>query len=172
MVYVEWEQAKNANAHVEYSFDKGVWASSPTKLATKGTNKQILVGIPFDTDVALRVVADDSGTTDGPLVHTGLMPGIHDTYPIPLPTLVTWDESNAFDGGKYLITSPSLSPSERMSTVAKYVPCGRSTSKPASANPAGGGCSRIDTQRRYARHRPRQTGAGRIRAENVGALAW
>ena len=63
MVWVQWDQKAESMAHVEYSFDAGVWLSSPTERAPAGTNQRILVGIPFDTPVDIRLVADDVGNT-------------------------------------------------------------------------------------------------------------
>ena len=63
MVHVGWEQTSASAAHVEYSFEtddggKQIWASSPTRTATAGTNERLLVRIPFETSVAIRVVVD------------------------------------------------------------------------------------------------------------------
>jgi hypothetical protein len=110
MVYLQWDQSAPAEAHVEYSFDtddegEPIWRSSPTRPATAGTNERILVGIPFDVDVELRLVLEGKKTVDGPLVHTGRIAIVDETYPLPLPTLVTYDAKQAYAGGNYLLTS-------------------------------------------------------------------
>ena len=111
MVHLQWDQSAPSNAHVEYSFDSDgdgapIWLSSPTELAAKGTNERILVGIPFDTDVQLRLVLEDGKkTVDGPLVTTGPIEIVDEAYPLPLPTLLEYDASQAYAPGKYLMTS-------------------------------------------------------------------
>ncbi len=110
MIHLQWDQSAPADAHVEYSFDtndKGepIWLSSPTAPAVKGTNERILVGIPFDMDVALKLVLDGEKTVDGPLVHTGEIEIVDPGFPVPLPTLTTYDATQAYAPGNYLLTS-------------------------------------------------------------------
>jgi hypothetical protein len=110
MVHVRWEQASESAAHVEYSFEtddggKQIWVSSPTRTASAGTNERLLVGIPFATNVALRVVADDaSEPIVGPTIETGPIPSSGGRT-VPVPVLDTWDPAATWADGKYMITS-------------------------------------------------------------------
>jgi hypothetical protein len=104
MVWVQWVQAADAMAHVEYSFDDGVWLSSPTEPAPSGTNKRILVGIPFDTLTQVRLVADGASDIEGPSPRTGPNPRFDDRD-LPKAALLEADEGQWYSSGKYLITS-------------------------------------------------------------------
>ena len=64
LIYVSWDQIEGAAVHVEYSFDEGVWLSTPEFDAAVGEQETLLLGIPYDSDVRLEVVAD---TGDGPV---------------------------------------------------------------------------------------------------------
>jgi hypothetical protein len=104
MVWVQWNQPADSMAHVEYSFDDDVWLSSPTEPAPSGPNQRILVGIPFDASVDIRLVTDDAGTVDGPGALTGPNPRFAD-YDLPKAELVSADEARWYAAGKYLLTS-------------------------------------------------------------------
>ena len=104
MVWVQWNQESESTAHVDYSFDDGVWLSSPTEPAPSGTNQRVLVGIPFDTSVDIRLVADDVGTIEGPDAHTGPNPRFDD-HDLPRADLRTGDETAWYASGHYLLTS-------------------------------------------------------------------
>jgi hypothetical protein len=104
MVWVQWDQKSESTAHVEYSFDDGEWVSSPTEPAPAGINQRVLVGIPFDMVVYIRVVADDTGTTIGPDARTGANPRF-ENLDLPKAELVTGDETRWYDSGHYLLTS-------------------------------------------------------------------
>ena len=52
LVYVSWEQARDANVHVEYCFDGDEWLQSPETQAAAGEVERLLVGIPYQTEAA------------------------------------------------------------------------------------------------------------------------
>jgi hypothetical protein len=104
MVWVQWDQEAASVAHVEYSFDDGEWLSSPAELATAGINQRVLVGIPFDTSVEIRLVTDDAGTVVGPDAHTGANPRFDDRD-LPRADLLSGDETSWYASGRYLLTS-------------------------------------------------------------------
>ncbi len=100
MVYASWSQDAPANVHVEYSFDDGVWASTPSFDALPGPQEQLVVGIPYATDAAWRVVADSSDTADGPTITTGDFPS-----GLRQGELLVWDEAATRPGYNYLMTT-------------------------------------------------------------------
>lgn len=104
MVWVQWDQKADSMAHLEYSFDDGVWLSSPTEPASSGTNQRLLVGIPFDTLVDIRLVADDGGTVVGPDARTGANPRFED-HDLPQADLRSGDDTRWYASGHYLLTS-------------------------------------------------------------------
>ena len=86
---------------VEFSFDSGEWLSTPPQPGTAGEHDDILLGIPTDVDVDVRlvvesdkveVVADDS-------ITTGKLP-----EEIPEPLFIDWDETRTFEANWILVT--------------------------------------------------------------------
>ncbi len=101
LAYATWTQAVPGTVHVEYSFDSGVWLSSPSFDAEEGPQEQILVGIPFATEATWRVVVDEVGTFDAPDdILTGAVPS-----GLPLCTVTIARESEWLPTGHYLLTS-------------------------------------------------------------------
>ena len=65
VVRVTWEQLEPADVRVEFTFDEGVVRSSPLRTVDAGPVEELLLGVPFETDVAFSVVNDFG---DGALV--------------------------------------------------------------------------------------------------------
>ncbi|MBX2800988.1 MAG: hypothetical protein KTR31_25135 [Myxococcales bacterium] len=101
VAYVAWEQAVEEDVHVEYSFDKGVWLSSPSKPATVGLNERTILGIPYGSTAQWRVVSKTT-TQD-----FGKDPILTEAVPqrLPTPLLRTADAKAWWPDGKYLLTS-------------------------------------------------------------------
>ena len=126
LVYVQWEQSQREPVRVEYSFDPGIWRSTPVFDGESGFNQHLLVGIPFSSEQELvdngageieirilprqviwRVVADRDGTAaqgTNPIVMGEVDPGL------PIPELVYLDEANAGNADAYLLTSINQDP--------------------------------------------------------------
>ncbi|MBN1334537.1 MAG: hypothetical protein JXB39_01095, partial [Deltaproteobacteria bacterium] len=100
LVYVSWEQTLPGTVHVEYSFDPDVWLSTPSFLADKGSQEQLVVGIPFATEAAWRVVLEEVRSFDGESIVTGPVP-----TGLPLCTVTVADETAWLSTGKYLLSS-------------------------------------------------------------------
>lgn len=100
LVYASWTQDGDAPVHVEYSFDEGVWMSSPSFAGVAGENQQLLAGIPFDTAATWRVAIEGGEDYDGPAIQTGEFPD-----DMPEPALTVSDESAWLPGANYLLTS-------------------------------------------------------------------
>jgi hypothetical protein len=58
LVHVSWQQDQSAEAWVEYSFEADSWLSSPAVSVGEGAAEALLLGIPYDEEVTLRVVND------------------------------------------------------------------------------------------------------------------
>ncbi|MCA9492592.1 MAG: hypothetical protein KC621_21815 [Myxococcales bacterium] len=100
LFYVSWTQSEPGDAHVEVSFDPGVWESTPTHAWDAGTNEQIVVGVPFGTMAEWRLVVDGADPIDGDPITTDPVPA-----GLPLGT-VTVSDPGAWDADhKYLLTS-------------------------------------------------------------------
>lgn len=100
LAYVTWFQTVAATVHVEYSFDEGLWLSSPAFTGVAGVNEQLLVGIPYETTSAWRVVGADGTSLDGEAIVTDDLP-----RNFPAPEVEIGDESKWVVGGNYLLTS-------------------------------------------------------------------
>jgi len=77
VVRVTWEQLEPADVRVEFSFDEGVWRSSPLRTVEAGPVEELLLGVPFDTDVEFAVVNDFGQgplTTEAETATTGPPP--------------------------------------------------------------------------------------------------
>lgn len=103
MVYVSWEQSAAAPAWVEYTFEDDRWYATPRFDADAGAHEQILLGIPFGSEVRWRVVAEAGGeevSAEGEMAVTG---------PVPpgLPVgVITASEPGAWDpSGNYFLSS-------------------------------------------------------------------
>jgi hypothetical protein len=102
VVEVAWSQDVAAGMHVEYSFDKGVWASTPSRQYDAGENTQVVVGIPYGTTAAWRVVVDGAGGASfngGTLATASWPPGV------PIPRAIVDDRALQVPGGQYFLTS-------------------------------------------------------------------
>ncbi|MBA2321566.1 MAG: hypothetical protein H0V89_10460, partial [Deltaproteobacteria bacterium] len=62
VIVVRWTQGAQADVHLEYAFDEGVWLRSPTRSLGAGTWEDLLLGVPFDEEVTWRLVVDDGVT--------------------------------------------------------------------------------------------------------------
>lgn len=61
LLYVAWEQGAAGEVWVEYSFDEGVWLSTPVEGVEVGAVEQILLGIPYGEEVSFRIGNDFGG---------------------------------------------------------------------------------------------------------------
>lgn len=85
ILVVTWTQNTHADAHLEFSFEEGIWRSSPVKSRDAGPQTELILGVPYDTLVTWRLVLSD-GTievkSDDDLVSTGAYP-----YDAPFSTV-------------------------------------------------------------------------------------
>ena len=99
LITLQWDQIGDATGHVEYSFDEGVWMQSPQRTFTSGIEEQLLLGIPYDTEVSIRLVRD--GQTSEPIMATtGHLPSR-----LPKPEYVSGEPDLWWSDGRYLFTS-------------------------------------------------------------------
>ncbi len=99
VVVVTWEQMEAHPGWVEYSFDDGDWWSSPRRDLAAGSQRELLLGIPYGTDVSLRLVnelEDSPLTSDQVSITTDSQPA-----GIPTATVVTaepalWDPDRPY----------------------------------------------------------------------------
>jgi hypothetical protein len=61
LIYAQWTQSTDADVHVEYSFEDDEWLSSPVRAFGAGEHQELLLGIPYATDVVWRIVAENAG---------------------------------------------------------------------------------------------------------------
>jgi hypothetical protein len=99
LVYATWTQADATTGYVEYSFDDGVWLQSPERDIAAGAQEQLLLGIPYETQVTLRLVTP-AGTSAEVVAETADEP-----LGLPVPELVSTDPSQHDPGGRYYFTS-------------------------------------------------------------------
>ncbi len=103
LIVVTWTQLAPATAYLEFAFDEGEWQQSPPEPVGEGPQEQILLGIPYATDVVFRVVNDFG---DGPLA-TGNFDATAGPQPASLPPLelLTSDPARFDPTGRYLLGS-------------------------------------------------------------------
>jgi hypothetical protein len=94
LLTVHWEQGAASRAWVEYSVDEGVWMSSPPREVPAGPVAQLLLGLPFEHELIVRI-ANDFGP--GPLYSEPFDASTGASPPgLPLATVlraepVSWD---------------------------------------------------------------------------------
>ena len=77
IVVVTWEQLQEAQVWWEYSFDEDIWLSTPIEMASKGPQEQLLLGVPFGTEVEFKLqyqVGEDTLTAYESTLTTGDAP--------------------------------------------------------------------------------------------------
>jgi len=103
VVVVSWEQLDERSGWVEYSFDAGEWLTSPELELASGDQEQILLGIPYGTDVSLRLV---NSLDEGPVASTEVsiatdrLPGS-----ISSPTMISADTEQYDPDTPYLLVA-------------------------------------------------------------------
>ncbi len=103
IVVVRWEQDTPADLRVEYSFDPGVWLSSPLRSLDAGPHEELLLGVPYDTEVTWRLVAEGAGgatTTPDEATRTAPLPPT-----LPVPTVLVDDAAGQDPASPYVFTS-------------------------------------------------------------------
>lgn len=100
LVYAGWTQDRSATVHVEYSFDDGVWLSTPSHSFGKGTHELLVAGIPYDTGAEWKVVADGGSEAAGDPIQTGPLP-----FGLPTGSVTVEDPARWLPTGNYLVTS-------------------------------------------------------------------
>jgi len=105
LIVVSWEQETAGTGYVEYSFDDGVWLQSPERSFSAGAETELLLGIPYETDVDIRLVQDGE-TSEAVSATTGDLPSR-----LPVPEYVSGDADQWWQDGNYIYTSISESES-------------------------------------------------------------
>ncbi len=105
VVRVTWEQLEPATIRVEFIVDEGEIRSSPTREVEAGPVEELLLGVPFETDVEFVVVNDFGDAplfTDPVIATTGAPP-----EDLNVPTL-GWSEPELQDPSmQFVITGAS-----------------------------------------------------------------
>ncbi|MEQ1565449.1 MAG: hypothetical protein ABMA64_07420 [Myxococcota bacterium] len=99
LAYVGWTQDGPGAVRIEYSVDPGIWLSTPERTRDAGQWEQILLGIPYATDVPFRIWAGGALAAEGTL-QTGAAPD-----DLPVPTLELEDPALQYGAAPYLLTS-------------------------------------------------------------------
>jgi hypothetical protein len=102
LVVAVWEQPVAAPARVEYSFDEGVWLSTPEQIVEVGPAQLLLRGIPYDTPLAARLVWDTASEATSAEVSTSTGP-LPEGFPVP--TLLSSDPELFWTPGQWLLGS-------------------------------------------------------------------
>ena len=105
LVYATWHQDEAAEATLEFQFDPGIWHSTPPVQAVAGSNRRLVVGIPYDTRANWRIVTQGQ-TFDSP---TKLETGPHPEG-LPVARVHVANPSGWLPGGNYLLTSINQEP--------------------------------------------------------------
>jgi len=95
IVEVTWHQGHAANGHVAYQVD-GEWRETPSLSRQAGEQTQLLLGIPYGTEVSYSVVIDDVHFNGPATITTDEMPAV--LFPPELSTEVEgqWDDQSPY----------------------------------------------------------------------------
>lgn len=104
VIRVVWNQPAAGTSYVQFRTDpKAAWQSSPPKQRERSTASEVILGVPYETDVEYQVVADlgEGEQILGPMTfRTGDWP---DTLPVPI---VLKNDPGAWEPtAPYMITS-------------------------------------------------------------------
>jgi hypothetical protein len=108
LVYLSWQQPSAATTWVEYGFDEGAWSRSPAEFREAGEHTELLLGIPYDTEVRVRVVSEEDGAeavSDEVTASTGLVP-----EELPLPEVLVSEPALWEPGTNFMLGSINPSP--------------------------------------------------------------
>ena len=104
VAYVSWTLQESADsARVEYSFDEGVWLSTPVRDATVGDHEQIVLGVPYGATLQWRIVVEQEGgtvTTEEQSIEVGDLPPT-----MPSAEVDIFEDEWVDETGNYLFTS-------------------------------------------------------------------
>jgi len=98
-----WEQSCEVSSWLEYSFDEGEWLQSPAKYRDVGLASEVALGVPFDTEVLLRVVWEVDGQKsegDSASIRTKAMP-----WAPPLAEVLVADSEGWDSETRWVLTS-------------------------------------------------------------------
>jgi len=108
ILIASWTQETKGQGHVEYNFDDDIWMLTPTAEYEVGSHEVLLLGIPYQTDVAIRLVMQtENGEKHSEVISeetADMPPGL------PVPELVTAVPSLYYGQGQFLYTSINGSP--------------------------------------------------------------
>jgi hypothetical protein len=94
MLVVEWTQLLAAErAWLEFSFEGGETARSRARAAEPGPQRDVVLGVPAETEVSVRIVSEADGVRTASSEYratTGALPAS-----LPRPTLFTFDAARA-----------------------------------------------------------------------------
>lgn len=103
LVTLHWTQTTAGSVQAQYSVDPDVWLSSPALDLEAGEHSQILLGIPYDTEVTYRLLWEDgpnSHTSEDAYIQTSPLP-----TGIPTPTDVSGDPNSWEPDMTYVLLS-------------------------------------------------------------------
>ena len=130
ILVASWTQNVEASVHLEFRVGDEVWRSSPTETRAAGAHEELVLGVPFGSEVAVRVVLDEV-TSDEVVGTTDALP-----EGLPLPALLVSDDTLYDTDVPYMLLSFSregssswLAMLDRQARVvwAMETPKGRST---------------------------------------------
>ena len=94
ILVLTWTQnLKVDSTWIEFMFENNEWISTPKKPGDTGTRSEVILGVPEDTEVTVRIVNEEKGSTwqsDTINGTTGALPS-----GLPEPTLVEFNQSLA-----------------------------------------------------------------------------
>ncbi|MBX2800778.1 MAG: hypothetical protein KTR31_24060 [Myxococcales bacterium] len=99
VVTVTWVQSWNATVWVEYAIDGGDWQSTPQRQLSYGEHEQLVLGAPFESEVAWRVRSSNEfgdEQTDDALIETGELPSIMPIADVRVHTPASVDAQMAY----------------------------------------------------------------------------
>jgi hypothetical protein len=109
IVYVDWTQDQAAKVHAEFSFDAGIWLSSPDRDLPAGAHEELLLGIPYGSTATWRLVAEnDFGTIASPDAEIEVAPVPPD---MPIGQVTALDLTKC-DPAPYVFVSVASSPTD------------------------------------------------------------
>lgn len=74
LVVLSWTQDGAASVYAEYSFEEGIWLSTPTWTLDAGPQRLLLLGAPFEATLRWRLRVDGAAVAEDDVIETGALP--------------------------------------------------------------------------------------------------
>ena len=96
VVHVSWQQSTEADAWLEFTTDAKNWQSSPVESRAAGAQEELILGVPYSSEITFRIASDEGSGTTYTDEQTAQNDDIPEEAPVPMLQVAedeTWHPS-------------------------------------------------------------------------------